>query len=163
MTSYHDEHENELVSPSLTNDDSGLLPCPFCGSDRVGLQTDTRAAMSWVSCTACGLEAPTETGVSAEDAAAYWNYRVPTIERLSAIEQEREALRDALTALVNAKALAGVRELVAGWNGESKPDGPYDRHPPRLGATLPKTTCGAVYELDEAMQSAKTALNQSRT
>jgi hypothetical protein len=89
--------------------------------------------------------------------------RASAIERLSAIEQERDALREALTTLVNEKALAGVRELVAGWNGESRPDGPYDRHPPRLGATLPKTTCGAVYELDEAMQSARAALNQSRT
>jgi len=68
------------------------------------------------------------------------------------------SIREALEALVNAKALKGVRELVAGWNGEGR-DEPYkERHPSRLGATLPKTNCGAVYELDEAMQNARAAL-----
>lgn len=69
------------------------------------------------------------------------------------------SIREALEALVNAKALKGVRELVAGWNGEGR-DEPYkERHPSRLGATLPKTNCGAVYELDEAMQNARAALS----
>jgi len=69
------------------------------------------------------------------------------------------SIREALEALVNAKALKGVRELVAGWNGEGR-DEPYkERHPSRLGATLPKTNCGAVYELDEAMQSARALLD----
>ena len=64
-----------------------------------------------------------------------------------------------LWALVNAKAISGVREMVAGWNGENRPDGPYaERHPFRLGATLPKTNCGRVYELDEAMQAARALL-----
>lgn len=68
-----------------------------------------------------------------------------------------------LDRLVNAPALKGVRELVAGWNGENRPEGPYkDRHPNRLGATLPKTNCGAVYELDEAMQSARALLANYR-
>jgi|SRR5580700_1876875 hypothetical protein len=69
-----------------------------------------------------------------------------------------DGLAEALTALVSAKALAGVREIVAGWNGEGKPDGPYARHADRLGATLPKTNCGAVYALDEAMTAARNAL-----
>lgn len=69
------------------------------------------------------------------------------------------ALVEALKALVNAKALSGVRDLVAGWNGESRPEGPYnERHPRRLGATLPKTTCGAVCDLDEALVAARAAL-----
>lgn len=80
---------------------------------------------------------------------------------MSEIEAENRRLREALCHLVNARALAGVRELVAGWNGENLPDGPYrERHPARLGATLPKTNCGAVYELDEAMQEARAALQK---
>lgn len=65
----------------------------------------------------------------------------------------------ALDALLNAKALEGVREVVAGWNGENRPEGPHtSRHPDSLGATLPKTNCGAVYALDEAMQRARDAI-----
>lgn len=75
---------------------------------------------------------------------------------------ERDEAREALRQLVNAKALSGVREVVAGWNGENRPEGPYkERHPPRLGATLPKTDCGSVYELDEAMQRARQALGDT--
>lgn len=70
-------------------------------------------------------------------------------------------LKVALRNLVNAKAISGVREMVAGWNGENRPDGPYvERHPSRLGATLPKTDCGSVYELDEAMQAARALLSK---
>lgn len=84
--------------------------------------------------------------------------------RLNEAEAREATLRAALRRIINAKALRGVRELVAGWNGENRPDGPYaERHPARLGATLPKTTCGAVYELDEAMQSARTALATTST
>lgn len=64
----------------------------------------------------------------------------------------------ALRGLVEAKTLSGVRGLVAGWNGEGKPGSPYPRHPSNLGATLPKTTCGAVYELDEALTRARAAI-----
>jgi len=71
------------------------------------------------------------------------------------------ALEGALRDLVEAKALADVRGIVAGWNGEGREDGPYEtRHPARLGAQLPKTTCGAIYELDEAMQRARAALSE---
>lgn len=69
----------------------------------------------------------------------------------------------ALEDLVNAKALQGVRQQVAGWNGEGRDTGPFERHPPRLGATLPKTDCGAIYELDDAMQAARAALSASRS
>jgi hypothetical protein len=68
-------------------------------------------------------------------------------------------LEAALSALVNAKALSGVRELVGGWNGEDRPEGPYgSRHPSRMGASI-KTTCGAIYALDEAMVSARDILS----
>lgn len=68
-------------------------------------------------------------------------------------------LRAALRALVEAKALQGVREIVAGWNGEGREDGPYPRHSDKLGATLPKTNCGAVYALDEALQAGRVLLS----
>lgn len=73
-------------------------------------------------------------------------------------EQEVLKLRKALAAIVNAEALAGVRDLVAGWNGENREDGPYRRHPPKLGATLPKTTCSAIYALDEALQQGRSVI-----
>lgn len=81
------------------------------------------------------------------------------MEMRVAAAEEIELLRTVLTDLVNARALAGVRGVVAGWNGERRPDGPFEhRHPAELGATLPKTNCGAVYALDEAMQRARSAL-----
>lgn len=75
-----------------------------------------------------------------------------------AILDRLERAEKALDALVNAKALSGVRGLVSGWNGEDRPEPYNERHPPSLGATLPKTNCGAVYELDEAMQAARSVL-----
>lgn len=74
------------------------------------------------------------------------------------LEQENKRLREALNELASAKALKEVRSIVAGWNGEGSPDGPYERHPAKLGATL-KTNCGAIYELDEAMTKAAAALS----
>ena len=71
-----------------------------------------------------------------------------------------EALEAALLNLVNAKALSEVRKLVAGWNGEGR-DEPYkELHPYHLDATLPKTCCGEIYELDEAMKTARAALDK---
>lgn len=78
---------------------------------------------------------------------------------LAAASVRQDRLREAAERLVNAKALDGVRGLVAGWNGEGKQDGPYERHPPRLGAELPRTNCGAIYELDDAMQAVRAALS----
>lgn len=72
-------------------------------------------------------------------------------------------LIEALDALVNAKALAGVREQVAGWNGEHLPeDKRHGAHPAKLGATLPKTNCGAVYALDDAMTRARSVIAKAR-
>jgi hypothetical protein len=66
---------------------------------------------------------------------------------------------EALEALVNAEALSGVSELVAGWNGP--PEKPYSPHPANLGASI-KTTCGRVYKLDEAMKTARAAIAKAR-
>jgi hypothetical protein len=88
-------------------------------------------------------------------------FPVPPIQVAAA--DEIECLRAALTTLVDAKALSGVRKLVAGWNGEGRDGGPFKRHPYRLGATLPKTYCGEVYELDEAMQIARAILSGAST
>lgn len=71
--------------------------------------------------------------------------------------------REALGRMIDAKALSGVRELVAGWNGEEQPKPYNERHPAELGATLPKTNCGAVYELDEAMVAARSVLSHLDT
>lgn len=54
--------------------------------------------------------------------------------------------------LVEAAKALGLRELVAGWNGEGK-DKPYTPHPAHLWATI-KTTCGVVYALDAAITEA---------
>lgn len=70
-----------------------------------------------------------------------------------------ERITKTLRALVDAKALSGVRNQVAGWNGEGRDEPHKERHPSRLGATLPKTNCGAVYELDDVMQAARAALS----
>lgn len=55
-----------------------LLPCPFCGGSDVHLRQHPPAQMSWVSCVSCGLEAPSETGVTDEEAVTYWNRRTPS-------------------------------------------------------------------------------------
>ena len=95
-------------------------------------------------------------------------FETPPIQKEAAAAIQSLVARNAeleagLDCLVNAKALSGVRELVAGWNGENQPDGPYaERHPARLGATLPKTNCGAVYALDDAMQTVRSLLNKDR-
>ena len=74
------------------------------------------------------------------------------------MREEIEALRNCLAKLANAEALASVRSIVAGWNGENRPDGPYERHPRKLGAQLPKSNCGAIYDLDEALQEVRRLL-----
>jgi hypothetical protein len=54
-----------------------------------------------------------------------------------------------VAALVEAVRRLGLRELVAGWNGEDR-EKPYTPHPSGLGVTL-KTTCGVVYAIDAAL------------
>lgn len=70
---------------------SNLLPCPFCGADAAELHENPHADMAWVACIICGLEAPTETGVQAEQAVDYWNSR-PGASSQAEIERLRAAL-----------------------------------------------------------------------
>jgi hypothetical protein len=53
-----------------------LLPCPFCGGEDLTVYAH-KSVGSWVACIDCGLETPTETGITPEDATKYWNIRVP--------------------------------------------------------------------------------------
>lgn len=82
----------------------------------------------------------------------------------AALLAEVEIWRGLVGKLVNARALSNVRELVAGWNGENLPEDKrhYERHPSRLGARI-ETNCGRIYELDEIMQEARAALEQSQS
>ncbi|WP_181153670.1 Lar family restriction alleviation protein [Brucella pituitosa] len=52
-----------------------LKPCPFCNSTDVSVNRSEKDCMSWVSCKSCGLDAPSETGQTDEDAISYWNAR----------------------------------------------------------------------------------------
>lgn len=72
-------------------------------------------------------------------------------------QTEAPTVAEALRALVDAKALKGVRDVVAGWNGENLPTPHKERHPSRLGARI-ETNCGAIYELDELLTAARAAL-----
>ena len=72
-----------------------LLPCPFCGGTDVHLWHIASASMSWVSCVGCGLEAPSETGVTDDAAVAYWNRRAaPPVSNMEAHEAFLEAFED---------------------------------------------------------------------
>lgn len=79
-------------------------------------------------------------------------------EERDALESQVAELTQKLERLVSAKALSGIRTLVAGWNGENLPQPHIARHPSTLGARI-ETNCGAIYELDEAMQEARAFLN----
>lgn len=61
--------------------------------------------------------------------------------------EAQEALIAEAGRLVSEVQKLGLRELVAGWNGEDRPQ-PYKPHDGRLSATI-KTTCGTVYAIDE--------------
>lgn len=66
-----------------------LKPCPFCGASDVKLIRRKLSEMSWVSCNACGLDAPSETGDTNEKAVAYWNTRpAEPVEGLETVETQ---------------------------------------------------------------------------
>jgi hypothetical protein len=72
--------------------------------------------------------------------------------------KDNRDLRNALTALLTEVDKFGIRKLVAGWNGEDRPEGDRaERHHPLLGATL-RTNCGHVYALDETIEAARIAI-----
>lgn len=53
---------------------SELLPCPFCGGEEITIYGNL-ATGKHASCRSCGLQAPTETGVTNAQAVEYWNTR----------------------------------------------------------------------------------------
>ena len=69
--------------------------------------------------------------------------------RAEAAEAEVTALHAKVARLEGLVNALGIREMVAGWNGEGK-DEHYTPHPAGLGVTI-KTTCGVVYALDAAL------------
>lgn len=58
-----------------------LKPCAFCGGADLGVHQMPGQEMFWVSCHCCGLEAPSETGVTREQAVTYWNTRPVSLDR----------------------------------------------------------------------------------
>lgn len=82
---------------------SELLPCPFCGADAAELHENPHADMAWVACIVCGLEAPSETGVQAEQAIDYWNSR-PDASSQAKIERLKAAATSAIALLTNSSA-----------------------------------------------------------
>lgn len=53
-----------------------------------------------------------------------------------------------------------IRTLVAGWDGENRPEHQrFGKHPKTLGSTIP-TTAGDVYDLDEAIRASNDLLSK---
>ena len=65
--------------------------------------------------------------------------------------------RQAMLDLIDEIDRLGLRQIVAGWNGEGLEDGPNDPHHPELRVTLP-TNAGTVYAIDAAVERARLAL-----
>lgn len=76
-----------------------LKPCPFCGGVDVKLRQHLATNMSWVSCTECGLEAPSETGWTDDISIEYWNTR-------------SDAAKDAEIEKLKAELAATYEELI---------------------------------------------------
>lgn len=87
--------------------DAELLPCPFCGSDKVELSQwrDTENPnATWVECTNCGVMQDTfhhdDPNHVKGIASMMWNTRVPDITQLTAeidrLKQEVEAAKEQL-------------------------------------------------------------------
>lgn len=73
---------------------------------------------------------------------------------ITALRKRVEELEGVLGVLLGAEALNTVRITVAGWNGEGREDGhQFERHPSTAHCTIP-TTCGAIYDLDDALKAA---------
>lgn len=61
----------------MTVSETKLLPCPFCGGEDLTVYRHETVG-SWVACVDCGLETPTETGTTPDEATKYWNTRALT-------------------------------------------------------------------------------------
>lgn len=116
---------------------SNLLPCPFCGADAAELHENPHADMAWVACIICGLEAPTETGVQAEQAVDYWNSR-PGASSQAEIERLTAALCAAAEVLENYADPSGYRDTYDEEYEES------DQHPGLLAADAAKAARAAL-------------------
>lgn len=75
-----------------------LKPCAFCGGADLGVHQMPGQEMFWVSCHCCGLEAPSETGVTREQAVTYWNTRPVSLDReaVKTLSQYAYLFRDSL-------------------------------------------------------------------
>lgn len=77
-----------------------LLPCPFCGSEDVGVTITDDLFGCWVSCGSCEADGPMNPigneATSHQDAADAWNRRVG---ECSQIQTHRNTQFIALTAL----------------------------------------------------------------
>jgi Lar family restriction alleviation protein len=83
-----------------------VLPCPFCGGGSVSVHGPRGSLGAWVACSSCGLETPTETGVTTEQAFAYWN------RRASALESTPAPVSEITEDMVDGKALlAAINKL----------------------------------------------------
>ena len=89
------------------------------------------------------------------------NTRGPDIfEICEANARDAGRLADALIDLVEAVERLGIRETVAGWNGENRPElQRFGPHPDNLLAVIP-TNCGTVCAIDKATVDARKALGK---
>jgi hypothetical protein len=126
-------------------------------------QADRDAAAFLVKCGAPGLGNGNKVMASEivgklhdnyEVAQAFARHRIASA-RITGDKDRRVSQSSAPTdakikALVEAVRRLNLRELVAGWNGENRADGPYEPHPDKLGVTL-RTNAGTVYAIDTAL------------
>jgi len=68
----------------MTRDYVDLLPCPFCGGERMDLRRD--GSLRWVACETCGADGP--VGDSFEEVERLWNERAHNLHavRLARLE-----------------------------------------------------------------------------
>lgn len=81
-----------------------LKPCPFCGG-KPTLHQPRGALGSWISCAQCGLEGPTETGVTEVEATAHWNTRTALSASDALTAGEREPVATVAEVFVDGKRL----------------------------------------------------------
>ena len=81
-------------------------------------------------------------------------------QRSEASHNETLALIEAAERVVAANLAKQLRQTVAGWDGENRPES-FSRHPADFRATIP-TTCGDVYEMDDAAKALDKAVQDIR-
>lgn len=163
---------------------SELLPCPFCGSDRV--LTPTMGSLTWASCAGCSCDGPAEDG--RRQAITAWNTRtrekmlVEALEKSDAAqanlvrmaERERESARHVREAFdLVAPFVAKFAGAVAHYNrtpprypGSTFNQDPDPGYTPALGVSihgqvpLNGPTIGDLRMLADAYELALAALSQ---